>query len=338
MQGPFRAAPIHLVVATSRGALVVDAGRASPRAGSGLGDVTPTCLAVGPRGVRVYLGTREAGLFASEDGGRSWRSAGLPDVHITSLSVSPTDSARVWAGTEPSAVWRSDDAATSWLPTSPLDELPSSSSWAFPPRPHTHHVRWIACHPRNEDCLWVAVEAGALLRTGDGGTTWADRVEEGPFDTHELAVHPRAPERLRVAAGDGYFESADGGDSWAQPERGLEVRYLRSVAIDPGNPDLVVVSAASHAHSAYVNGRSDGRIYRRVGEEPWTRITVGWPDVPDTIAPLLRPGLAPGELWAADERGIHRSGDGGLTWGEVAGFDSPPHYLTGLAVLPEALS
>jgi hypothetical protein len=131
------------------------------------------------------------------------------------------------------------------------------------------------------------VEAGALVTTRDGGRSWQDRVPGGPYDTHELAIHPDAPDTLRVSAGDGYFESHDGGATWARPRDGLDVGYLRSVAIDPGRADVVLVSAASHAHAAYMAGRSDGRLYRREGEGPWTRVTAGWPDPPSTIAPLL---------------------------------------------------
>ena len=31
------------------------------------------------------------------------------------------------------------------------------------------HVRWIACHPLEPERLWVAIEAGALVSTIDGG-------------------------------------------------------------------------------------------------------------------------------------------------------------------------
>jgi photosystem II stability/assembly factor-like uncharacterized protein len=125
-------------------------------------------------------------------------------------------------------------------------------------------VRWIACHPHDRERLWVAIEAGALVSTIDGGGTWRDRVPGGPWDTHELAVHPTAPERLRVSAGDGYFESDDGGGTWRSPRTGLDVGYLRSVTIDPDDPEIIVVSASSGPRSAYVAGRSDGRLYRRV--------------------------------------------------------------------------
>ncbi len=250
--------------------------------------------------------------------------------------ASPARRDLLWAGVEMSAVWRSDDAGQSWRRTTSLSSLPSSGAWAFPPRPDTHHVRWIACHPTDADRLWVAVEAGALVSTRDGGHTWIDRVPGGPYDTHECALHPDAPDVLRVAAGDGYFESRDAGLTWASPMAGLEVGYLRSVAIDPGDPDAVVVSAATHAHAAYVAGRSDGRVYRRVGDGTWRRVG-GWPDPARTIAPLLTPGRRAHELWAADERGVYLTADGGAAWRQVAAYGTEVTHLRGLAVVTMGL-
>jgi hypothetical protein len=153
------------------------------------------------------------------------------------------------------------------------------------------------------------------------------------LDTHELAIHPKAPDTLRVSAGDGYFESDDAGATWRSPSAGLEVGYLRSVAIDPKHPDSVVVSASSGPYSAYVAGRSDGRLYRRLTRERWERVLAGWPEPASTIAPLLSAGTTAGELWAADERGVHRSDDGGQSWRRVAGYTTSPHDLRGLALV-----
>jgi hypothetical protein len=57
----------------------------------------------------------------------------------------------------------------------------------------------------------------------------------------------------------GVFRSDDGA-TWRSPTDGLDVGYLRSVAIDPEQPEVVVVSASSGPYSAYVAGRSDGRL------------------------------------------------------------------------------
>ncbi len=325
-----------VLVAVPSRVLRIEPSMGSIEGTEGLAGRRPTCLATDPRVPgRAWCGTRSGGVFRSDDGGGSWRFVGLEGQRVTSVTPSPARRDLVWVGAEPSAVWRSPDAGEGWERTRGLRELPSSGEWAFPPRPETHHVRWIACHPREAGRLWVAVEAGALVTTPDGGRSWKDRVPGGPRDTHELALHPDAPDVLRVSAGDGYFESRDGGETWSTPRDGLEVGYLRSVAIDPGDPETVVVSAASRARSAYTAGRSDGRVYRREGDGPWRRVVEGWPEEPETIAPLLVPGLEAGELWAADERGVHRSGDGGRSWSRVAAFAETPDHLRGIGVFGE---
>lgn len=322
-----------VLVATGAEVLVVDAERGSVQPARGLEGAAPTGLCADPHVAgRAWCCTHRRGVFRSDDGGATWSACGLDGERLMVVVASPAKRDLLWAGVEMSAVWRSDDAGATWRRTADLETLPSSDSWAFPPRPDTHHVRWIACHPTNPDRLWVAVEAGALASSRDGGRSWLDRVPGGPWDTHECALHPLAPDVLRVAAGDGYFESRDGGKTWASPMAGLEVGYLRSVAIDPGDPEVVVVSAATHAHAAYVAGRSDGRVYRRVGDGPWKRVE-GWPDPPRTIAPLLTAGSGAGRLWAVDERGVHLSIDGGSGWRRVVLFEPSPTHLRGLATV-----
>lgn len=324
---------LQILVATDENVLSVDARKGPVMPAEGLGERRPGCLALDPwvEG-RAWCGTTDDGVFRSDDGGLTWRATGLRGEAVTAISSSPAEGGLIWAGTEPSAVWRSSDAGRSWDEAPGLEDLPSSSEWSFPPRPDTHHVRWIACHPADANRLWVAIEAGALVTTVERGEAWEDRVPGGPRDTHEIAIHPDRPDTLRVSAGDSYFESGDGGRSWQEPGEGLDVTYLRSVAVDPGDPDTVIVSAASRPRAAYVAGRSDGRLYRRVAGGSWERITEGWPDPPATIAPLVRPGTGEGEFWAADERGVHRSNDAGVTWRRVAVFDPAPAHLRGFAV------
>jgi photosystem II stability/assembly factor-like uncharacterized protein len=324
---------MQILVATDRAVLVIDAERGTSAPARGISD-RPTCLAADEQVQgRAWCGTHRGGVFRSDDGGQSWQATGLAGRLIMALAASPVMRDLVWAGTEPSEVWRTGDAGDSWEQTSSLETLPSSSEWSFPPRPDTHHVRWIGCHPLEPERLWVAIEAGALISTIDGGLTWRDRVRSGPWDTHELAIHRKAPDILRVSAGDGYYESYNAGVTWLSPRDGFEVGYFRSVAIDREQSDVVVASASSGPRSAYVAGRSDGRLYRRVASEHWERVRDGWPEPARTIAPLLSTGTKAGELWAADERGVHRSDDGGKSWRRVAGYAAVPQHLRGLALV-----
>jgi len=119
--------------------------------------------------------------------------------------------------------------------------------WSFPPRPDTHHVRWIEPCPADPERWFVGVEAGALVVTPDGGETWVDRPEGSRRDNHALATHPDAPNLVYAAAGDGFAESGDRGDSWRVVDRGLDHGYVWGLAVDPGDPETALVSAASGA-------------------------------------------------------------------------------------------
>ena len=230
---------VNIVVVT-RAALLIGRRASTWTVEEHLGGRSPQCVAVDrPRPTRVYCGTAHGGLFRSRDSGRSWEPVGpgLDHPMIAAVDVGHAEQADrfgiVYAGTEPSAVFRSDNGGDSWVDLAGLRALPSADTWSFPPRPHTHHVRWIEADVSVADRVFVAIEAGALVRTFDGGRTWRDRVRGGPYDTHTAITHPHAPGRIYSAAGDGYFESPDAGDSWSSPENGLQHRYLVGVAVDP---------------------------------------------------------------------------------------------------------
>jgi photosystem II stability/assembly factor-like uncharacterized protein len=264
---------------------------------------------------RVFVGTREAGLHRSVDGGRAFeRVDAFDSAFVTSVAVSPHDPRTVWAGTEPSAVYRSTDGGDSWEHCDGLTDLPSSSRWSFPPRPDTHHVRWLEPDPAERDRLYVAIEAGAFVRTVDGGDSWLDHPDGGRRDNHTLATHPDAPGAVHTAAGDGYAESTDGGETWAHPQAGLDHRYVWGLAVDSGDPETVVVSAASGARTAHRAERAEAYVYRRDGESGgWERAMEGLPDAEGTVRAVLDVGRA-GEFFALTNRGLFYSSNAASSW------------------------
>jgi hypothetical protein len=303
---------------------------------------SPESLAVDPENpARVYCGTWGNGLWRSDDAGRTWDpvGAGIAHAEITAVAVSPAERGVVYAGTEPSTVFRSENGGETWRELSGLRALPSSQSWSFPPRPETHHVRWIETDPAVSGRVFVAIEAGALVRTLDGGRTWLDRVPEGPFDTHTAATHKLAPGRVYSAAGDGYFESDDAGESWSRHVEGLQHRYLVGVAVDPADPDAVVVSAASGPFVAYSPRRAEAYVYRKAGRRAFQPAMEGLPNGRSTIASRLatRPG-EPGTIYAANNHGVFRTADAGRTWTALE-IPWPQHVFAqgveALACLPD---
>ena len=278
---------------------------------------------------RAFVGTVDGGLQRTTDGGDSWAQVLTGGDRITSVTVSPRDPDVVWAGTEPTAVYRSTDGGENWTEQGGLTDLDSASRWSFPPRPHTHHVRWIAAAPDDPEQLYVAVEAGAFVRSGDGGETWLDHPDGGRYDTHTVATHPDAPDRVYAAAGDGYALSTDRGETWSYPQDGLDHRYVWSVAVHPDDPETVVVSAAQNARSAFLPG-AESYVYRTTGEG-WERAMDGLP-APDGLARAVLASDDDGFV-ALTNHGLFRSPTG-ESWSRVGPWaDAYDQVPKGLAVV-----
>jgi hypothetical protein len=304
----------------------------------------PESIAIDPGDPsRIYVGTHGHGLWRSADAGSTWVpvSAGIPHSVITAVAVGRAGGAEpgvLYAGTEPSTLARSEDGGETWHELPMLGELPSSVSWSFPPQPDTHHVRWIETDRHLPDKLYVAIEAGALVRSFDRGKTWHDRVPGGPIDTHTAATHRAAEAWIYSAAGDGYFESRDGGDSWLRPMDGLQHRYLVGMAVDPGDPMTVVVSAATGPYLAYNPRSAEAFLYRKPGGGRFELVMEGLPEPLGTVASRLATHPSePGVFYAANNHGLFRSGDGGKSW-RASDIDWPEGmFRRGVAAL-EAFS
>lgn len=295
------------------------------------------CVAVDPRDPdRVYVGTFDDGVHRTLDGGRTWQSvgAGIPHSRVLSVAISPSDReggpAAVYVGTEPSELCRSTDDGQTWTTSPTLPMLPSAPTWSFPPRPWTSHVRWIALHHDNPDLLFVGIELGGVMRSVDRGVTWEDRKPGSQHDCHALATHPLAPGRVYEAAGGGVALSDDAGITWRKVDDGMDRHYTWGLAVDSADPDLWYVSATYSAREAHrKNGKSEAKIFRKRGDEPWESL---YDDtLPYMPYALLAPRDEPGSLIAGMQNGsLFASDDAGDTWRQL------DVKLPGLLALAEA--
>lgn len=273
-----------------------------------LEDVRVRCVAA--QGERVIVGTQGAGVHLSHDGGRRWERMELPAPDVFSVAIGPADGA-LYAGTEPSRLFVLRDEG-GWTELEALQDIPSRGRWSFPPRPWTHHVRWIAPDPHRPERLLVGIELGGVMLSEDGGESFSDHRPGAKRDAHAIGWHPLAEGRAYEAAGDGAAWSADGGRSWSALDAGRALGYCWALAADPGDPDCWYVSAARGPREAHAAGRAHGRLYRWEGDG-WRELPVPVESMPYTLAAL------PGELVCgmADGPLLH-SLDRGGTWRELA--------------------
>src|SRR6478735_2490576 len=203
-----------------------------------LDGVSASCVAADGR--RVLVGSRGAGARLSSDGGGSWEPIELPERDVYSVAISGADGG-LYAGTEPSRLFVSTDGGT-WTELEALQEIPSKHQWSFPPRPETHHVRWIAPDPHVAERLLVGIELGGVMYTEDGGRSFTDHRPGAKRDAHTLAWHPSAVGRAYEAAGDGAAWSRDGGIGWEAVDAGRDRGYCWALALDPADPDRWYIS------------------------------------------------------------------------------------------------
>jgi photosystem II stability/assembly factor-like uncharacterized protein len=272
----------------SAGRLYAATGDAVARVDLDAGDVSLSlegsgacCLATDPGDPeRVYAGTFDDGLRISDDGGATWREpeVGPADPRVLALAASQAAPV-VYAGTEPSNLYRSGDAGRTWELLPALRELPSEPTWSFPGRPWTHHVQTIALHPADPDTLLVGIELGGVMRSTDGGATWADHNPLACIDAHSMVTHGGAPDRVYEAAGDGVARSEDAGATWSHLEAGLDRSYAWATAVDPEDPDLWYVSVSTGPFAAHGRGDGQARVMRRRNGR-WEPVGA-WGDAPE---------------------------------------------------------
>jgi photosystem II stability/assembly factor-like uncharacterized protein len=314
---------MRLVVATGDSIALLDEHRDTWQVRVALEGSGAQCVAVDPHDVdTIYVGAWGEGIWKSTDGGVRWSnlSTALSRADVFSVAISPMDGA-LYAGCEPSALFRSDDGGASWDELRALTQLPSASQWSFPPRPDTSHVRSVAPSPHNADLLLAGVEAGALVRSLDGGRSWQDHRPGALPDVHFIAWHPREGNYAYEAGGHGGAAwSDDEGCSWRPAVGGVELRYTWGLAVHPTDPHIWFVSDSPHAQLAHSAENAAARILRR-RDNVWEELREGLPQ-PLTSLPYsllstrnaLFAGLGDGRIfvsrdWGDSWKELHLAGD-----------------------------
>ena len=234
-------------------------------------------------GDTLYAGVSEAGLFRSDDRGKSWQPVLGLNEHDTRPQWMPSfgglclhsvlhdarDPRRLWVGISSFGVFRSDDAGLTWV------------------------------------------------RKNQGVT------EGETHCVHGLAHDPRNADRIFRQEHTGMYRSLDGGDSWQRIESGLPLGDLTygdpcafgfAVEVDPHTGYTYAFPLAGDDYRYAPAGRV--RVYRTRDGEQWQELARGMPAEPCFTSVLrgamsvdghdpcgIYVGTTAGQLFASRDRG-----------------------------------
>jgi len=286
-------------------------------------------------------------------GALQWRLLGpYRGGRVDAVSGVPGRREEFWFGHVNGGVWKTLDGGRVWRPV--FDSQPCQSIGALAVAPSAPEVVYVGT---GESTLRDSTGYGdGVYRTGDGGRTWTHLGLEATQHIGKIAVDPRNPEVVFVAAigslyapspERGVFRSRDGGRSWQKVLFRNENVGAVDVVIDPSDPRVVYAALWNTRRPPWyvyapTNGPGGGLWKSTDGGTTWRQLTQGLPAegigrcgiavapgnprrvyaVVDCLVP--EPGAAPvpgpfGQPQVPGQGGFFRSDDAGASWRRVSG-------------------
>lgn len=268
----------------------------------------------------IVVGGAE-GIFRSTDGGNTWtRPSSLVDKPVYTL-VNGFASSEIYAAVH-DGVYVSLDSGDHWARTTEIPGNPTVTAVATVPSSSTVYagtltgiymssdrgMTWTATQSQPDNYITTLVvnqqapsaiyagtgtETGGIFKSTDGGSNWTRITTE--MHVYRIVPDPVDPARVYATTlGVGQLlVSNNGGTSWTRLIGPLVDERVWSVAIDPGNPSVIVAGTDTSILTSFDNGAT------------WTRFDTGFDQSPVLALHFSQSGLE--NLFAGTMTGVWRT-------------------------------
>lgn len=190
-----------------------------------------TALVVDKRDSKVvYAGMTTGDVLRSTDAGVSWQTYARMSGEVQILMQHALNNDTLYAVIKSQGFWKSTDAGATWQNMSEgMREFKNSL-----------RITDIAIDQNRPDTVILASEYG-LLRTTDGGVTWATIpliTDVNEAKIYSIAMNPQDPRQLYYTTNSTLYRSSDAGETWETrplPARGI----FTSLIVDPKLPSTL---------------------------------------------------------------------------------------------------
>ncbi|QQR77835.1 MAG: hypothetical protein IPJ67_01675 [Candidatus Moraniibacteriota bacterium] len=246
----------------------------------------------------ITVGTRENGIFTSENGGDVWKKMNFPPTKTYGLVADWSNPARLYATGDwqgRGKMYKSEDHGVKW------DEIYTE--------PNTGTViTMLAQNPKHPETLYAGTSTGVVFRTTDSGQTWGSLQS---VDTPALALtFDSAGDTFYVLSSKkGIFRSQDGGVTLEAIPSGKSKSSVTKTL-----PEVTSFASDPSRSGTLYAGTKNGLFRSRDFGDSWEEVSVIESSKKFSVRSIAINPHNSNELLYGAALAVYKSVDGGLTW------------------------
>ncbi|HPI08597.1 MAG TPA: hypothetical protein PLM41_19515, partial [Saprospiraceae bacterium] len=186
---------------------------------------------------------------------RTYDTDGVTEVtwqtNIYSIDISLSDPNVLYAGGESGGIWKTTDKGLNWTLLS-VNILHNAFGA-------------VKIHPSDPNTAYAATD-GKIIKTTDGGATWATVHTETGLWVNEFAIRSDDPNVVLAASDQGLLRTTDGGANWTK----LHTSKTWTVKTKPGDPMTLFAVRKNGSSSQFLVSTNGGTSFTVSNTGWWT--------------------------------------------------------------------